>query len=65
MKFTLPDGTERAPGRNRGIPDLSVLSASGRDNHDLGARKSRSGHRAASTEHLVVRMREDAEQATR
>ena len=64
-KLALPDGTERTPGRDPGIPDLPLLSAGGRDDHDLGARLGRPGHRAASAEHLVVRMREDAQQAPR
>ena len=59
-KLALPDSAERAPGRGRGIADLPPFSAGGRDNHDLGARLGRAGHRAASPEHLVVGMREDA-----
>ena len=64
-ELALPDGTESTPGRDPGIPDLPPLSAGGRDDHDLGARLGRPGHRAASAEHLVVRMREDAQQAPR
>jgi len=64
-QLALTDGAERSPGRGRRIPDLPLLSAGRRDDHDLGARPGRAGHRAASAEHLVVRMREDAEQAPR
>ena len=64
-KLALPDRAERPPGRGGGIADLPPLAAGGRDDHDLGARLGRPGHRAASAEHLVVRMREDAEQAPR
>jgi len=64
-KLALPDRAERAPGRGRRIADLPLFSAGGRDDHDLGARVGRLGHGAASAEHLVVRMGEDAEQAPR
>jgi hypothetical protein len=59
-KLALPDRAERAPGRRRRIPDLPLLAAGGRDDHDLCARLACQGHRAARAEHLVVRMCEDA-----
>ena len=64
-QLALPDGTERAPGRGGGIADLPLLPAGGRDDHHLGARLGRLGHGAGRAEHLVVRVREDAEQPPR
>ncbi len=64
-QLTFPDRAECEPGRGGRIADLPLLSAGGRDDHDLGACLGRPGHRAARAEHLVVRMREDAEQAPR
>ncbi len=64
-KLTLSDRTERSPRRGGRIPDLPTLSASRRDDHDLGARLGRPGHGAARAEHFVVWMGEDAEQAPR
>jgi hypothetical protein len=63
-QLALPDRAERAPGRGGRIADLPLLPAGGRDHQDLRARLGRPGHRAASAEHLVVWMREDAEQAS-
>jgi hypothetical protein len=65
MKLALPDSAERTPGRSGRIADLTLLATGGRDDHDFGARLGRPGHRAARAEHLVVRMREDAEQPPR